>query len=372
MFAFRSLTASAALVAAVTAPAFAQMPASVEALDGVDPVLLIQGKETAGTPALKVVRGGFEYSFATPETKATFEKDPARYEIQMGGLCARMGKATGGRPSDFLVYNGKIYIFGSDECHKRFAADPTKYLEAPPPPMPASASAISRGRAAIDRAVAAIGGARALDRIATYVETASAVQKRASGDVPVTLKTTWRFPASVRLDRSMTIQGKAMSSATLMTSAGIWYLYQGQAYPGAEAGRPSMQLDYGRQIVPLLHARAERSFKAAALGRGTVAGATVNRVRVINGGVDVTLGLVPDSGRIHSISFTDRDAEGVVSEFTVLYADFRTVDGLTVPFAERTIVRGVPDESLTRTVQSIAINPEIDRALFEPGTADGR
>jgi YHS domain-containing protein len=73
----------------------------------------------------------FEYLFSSSETKATFEKAPAKYEIQMNGLCARMGKATGGSPADFLVHDGKIYIFGSDECHRRFAADPAKYL--PPP-----------------------------------------------------------------------------------------------------------------------------------------------------------------------------------------------------------------------------------------------
>lgn len=371
MLTLRSWICSAAFVAA-SVPAFAQRPAIVEALDGVDPVLLIQGKETPGKPDLKVVRGAFEYLFASPETKATFEKDPARYEIQMGGLCARMGKATGGRPSDFLVYNGKIYIFGSDECHKRFAADPTKYLETPAPPLPASASAISSGRAAIAKAVAAAGGAAVVDRIATYVETSSVVQKRPTGDVSVTMKTTWRFPGSVRLDRSMTLQTKTMSSATLMTPAGVWYLYQGQAYPGSEAGRPSLQLDFGRQIVPLLHARKDASFKAAALGRGSVAGATVDRVRVVNGGVDVTLGLNPASGRVQNVSFTDRDDEGVVSEFTVVYSDFRTVNGLTVPFAERTLVRGVPNEALTRTIQSIAVNPEVDRAVFEPGPSGGR
>jgi YHS domain-containing protein len=226
MFPFRTAALLAAIV--VASPVSAQPPAPVEALDGVDPVLLIQGKELQGKPDLKVVRGRFEYLFATAETRATFEREPAKYEIQMNGLCARMGKATGGSPSDFMVYNGKIYIFGSDECHKRFAADPTKYLAPPAVPMPASTRASTEGHAAIERAVKAIGGAGPLDRITTYTETASLVQKRASGPVPLTVKTMWRFPASVRLERSGTVQGRTLSNATLMTPAGIWFLSQGR------------------------------------------------------------------------------------------------------------------------------------------------
>jgi YHS domain-containing protein len=377
MLLFRSLpTPAAALLAAIViaspASGQSQAPSSVEALDGVDPVLLVQGKEVQGKPGLKVVRGRFEYLFSSAETKVAFEKEPARYEIQMNGLCARMGKATGGSPSDFLVYDGKVYIFGSDECHKRFAADPKKYLAPPAVPLPASARANADGRAAIERAVKAIGGAGPLDRITTYMETASVVQKRPTGDVPITVKTMWRFPAAVRLERVGTVQGRTMSSATLMTPAGIWFLYQGRACPGNEAGRPSMQLDYGRQIVPLLHARGERTFKAASLGRATIGGMTVDLVRVTSGGVDVTLGLDPATSRIHSISFLDRNAEGEVGEYLVLYSDFRAVDGLMLPFAERALFRGVPDDALTRTLDAIAINPPLESTLFEPGTAGGQ
>jgi YHS domain-containing protein len=116
-----------------------------EALDGLDPVLLVGGKEVAGKPALSVTRSGFVYLFSTPETRAAFEADPARYEIQFGGLCARMGKTAGGNPSDFLVHEGRIYIFGSDDCHKTFQADPAKYLPSPAAPLPFSAAAVAEG-----------------------------------------------------------------------------------------------------------------------------------------------------------------------------------------------------------------------------------
>ena len=183
------------------------------------------------------------------------------------------------------MYDGKIYIFGSDECHRRFQENPKKYLPATPPPIDASPKAITQGRALVERAVAAIGGAAQIDAITTYVETASLTQPRATGPVPLTTKTMWRFPGEFRMERTVTLPDRSMSSATLLTSAGMWYLAQDRVYPAPEAGRPSMQLDYGRQIVPLLHARRQPGFKTAPLGQRTIEGLTVNQVRVVNGAV---------------------------------------------------------------------------------------
>ena len=135
-------------------------PEAADALDGLDPVLLVGGKEVPGKSAFSVTRGDFVYLFSTADTKATFESDPAQYEIQLGGLCARMGKTAGGNPSDFIVHEGKIYVFGSDECHKKFQADPAKYLGRHPPPPPGRGTSRCGARQlVIDRAVAAIGGA---------------------------------------------------------------------------------------------------------------------------------------------------------------------------------------------------------------------
>jgi YHS domain-containing protein len=349
----------------------AQQPA-VEALDGVDPVLLVQGKEVSGKPDLKVVRGRFEYLFSSADTKAAFERSPSQYEIQLNGLCARMGKATGGRPADYLVYEGKIYIFGSDDCHRKFQAEPKKYLPVAAAPLPASKKIIEEGRALVERVVTAVGGGAKLDGITTYVETASQTQKRSTGDVPLTVKTMWRFPSDVRTDRTMTVQDRTMSSGILMTPSGMWFLGQGRAFPVIEAGRPSMELDYGRQIVPLLRGRRDRGFKAASLGRDTLNGVTVDRVRILNGAVDVTLALEAASGRVHAISFSDRNGEGEIGQFTIVFSDYRVVEGLSLPFAEQASFNGVADPSLSRRIDAIAINAPLDAALFQPGTAGGQ
>ena len=76
----------------------AQAPETVIPLEGLDPVLLSQGKEVQGDMKYKITRGQFQYLFASAESKAAFEKDPAKYENQLSGHCARMGAPTTAGP----------------------------------------------------------------------------------------------------------------------------------------------------------------------------------------------------------------------------------------------------------------------------------
>jgi YHS domain-containing protein len=357
------------------APARAQQTApgtAVEALDGLDPVLLIQGKEVPGKSVLAVVHGRFNYLFSSADTKATFERDPAKYAIQLGGMCARMGKTAGGNPSDFFVHDGKIYIFGSDECHKAFQAAPLKYLRPAMAVIPTSAQAAARGRDLIDGAVRTIASPERLDRLTTYVETTAQIQPRPGGDVPVAIKTMWRFPDRARQERSMTRAGKTFSGSTILAPDGMWYVTgSGQAYPTPAPARSSLEELFGRHPIALFRARRSAGFKAVATGAATVEGAKVQQVRVVNGAIDVTVNL-DASGRLHSMTFTDRNTDGEYGTYTLLYSDFRTVDGLTLPFAVRGLFNGRPDPSQTWTVQSIAANAPLDLAVFAPAPGPGK
>src|SRR6185295_17203461 len=126
-----SFIIAAALVLFSAVSVFGQSSARdvVPVLEGLDPVMLVQGKEVQGDLKISVTRGTFQYLFANAETKATFEKDPSRYEIQLEGACARMGAPVTGNPDLYTVHQGRIYIFGSADCKKRFEAAPQKYLE---------------------------------------------------------------------------------------------------------------------------------------------------------------------------------------------------------------------------------------------------
>ena len=367
------LAAGVFAVAALSMTAQAQQGAAVEALDGVDPVLLIQGQEVSGKPDLKVVRGKFTYLFATPESKATFERDPARYKIQMDGACARMGPGVSGNPSDFAVVDGKIYIFGSDDCHKRFVAAPAKFMPRPVPAMPDGATALADGRALVERAVAALGGAEKLDAIKTYAEEITQEQVRGTMTVSVSTNTTWRFPGDIRSERTMAMQGRSQTSAMLVTADGAWYIGgPDRVFPQNPTARLTSEMEYGRTLVPLLRTRKGPDFKAAALGRQTVAGKPVDRVRIQNAFVDVTLGIDPASGRVQSLSFTGRNAEAEIGDYTLVYDDYRQTGGLLLPYDIRAIFDGAPDSFRTARIDNIAIDQVVDPALFAVPKGDGK
>lgn len=340
-----------------------------DALDGLDPVLLVGGKEVPGKSAISVTRGGFVYLFSTPETKATFEADPARYEIQLGGLCARMGKTAGGNPSDFIVHEGRIYVFGSDDCHKKFQANPAKYLPTSGAPLPFSAAATAEGQKLVERALAAMGGAATVDAVTTYTESITQVQARPQGEVTVTTKTIWSFPDRVRQERTMLLQGRTMASATVLSPLGLWFVGgQGQVYPVRAAARPSLEQEFGRNPVALLRNRTARGFTPVSLGKATTDGIAVDNLRIVNGAIDVTLAL-DANGRIHSATYRDRNNDGEFGTFVVLYSDFKTVDGLQLPHTTTATFNGQPYAAQTGTLQAVAINPAIDAAIFAPAQA---
>ena len=344
-----------------------------EALDGVDVVtLLTTGKEVFGKSAHRSTYEGFDYLFSGPETKAAFDKAPEKYAIQLGGMCARMGGMVTGNPSDYAVHAGKIYIFGSDTCHKTFVSDPESYIPRPTPPMPSLPEAIARGRALIEKAAAAHGGA-ALDAMTTYVEKVVTKQKRPTGEVDITTRTMWRFPGSVRSERTFPMNDGLRTVSTIVTSSAAWSVgMTGGVNALPPAARPAAQVQLGRQLLPILKTRQAADVAVAALDPATIDGVAVERVRLRREPIDVTLNIDAASGRVHSIAFVDRGASGKFGQILVTFGDFRDVGGISIPFAESVTVDGAPDTALSRTLESADVNAPLDPAIFTPPAEIGK
>ena len=332
------------------------------------PSCSIAGKEVPGKSALSVTRGGFIYLFSTAETKATFEGDPGKYEIQLGGLCARMGKTAGGNPADFLVHDGKIYVFGSDACHKKFAAAPAKFLAPAPDPMPSSHSSNSqsapaaRSRRRGDRRRWPHRWAEQLRRILlpSSIPASGRRGRRHKNDL--------EFPGSRSPGTDNDHAGKASSSATILSPQGMWFV-SGQGRAISDSGRGSAQSRTGVRAAPRRSlAPSTRSRLQSVRARpGSVGEATVENVRVRSGSVDVTLG-IGASGRIHSATFHDRNAEGEVGIRTIVYTDFRAVEGMQLPYAIRSTFDGALEPQQSVTLDAIALNAATDPALFMPNS----
>ena len=360
--------AAAALSLFVLAPVSAQQPPPPppDALDGVDVVVLLQqGKEVFGKSAFHVVHGGFNYLFSSAETKREFEKTPNKYAIQLGGMCARMGGTVTGNPSDYAVHEGKIYIFGSDQCRKLFTATPAKYLPRPAAPMPTNAQAVTKGRALLDKAAAAHGGGK-LDALTSYIETWTTTQQRQTGPVSITSRNIWRFPGGARNERTIPTSSGNRTAATVLGPSGAWAAFGDDTIVPPPGAMPAVERSLWQQLIPLLRMRKEAGVKVASLGTNPVGGTSLERVRVVRGGVDVMLNIDPASGRVHSISYVDRKSDGEVGEIAITYGDYKQIDGILVPFTETGTFNREPNASVTRTLDTASVNENVDAAMFVP------
>ncbi|HEX4953093.1 MAG TPA: hypothetical protein VF017_06835 [Thermoanaerobaculia bacterium] len=324
----------------------------IEPLEGLDPVLLTEGKEVDGDPALTVTRGGFRYSFASAETCARFEAEPTRYEIQLEGFCARMGGLTRGNPDLFAVHAGRIYLFGSAGCRTRFQAAPERYLEPPRAPLAerAGATQLAAGRRLIDKAVAALGGEGRLARLTTVrIETAG------------TAPTVWtvRLPHSLRRETSLSI-GPLIAVAT--PERGFAHI-PGRAFETFSAAqRRALELEALRDPFLLLLSRHDPSFVAARVEDAT----GTEEVEVESLGQAATLALEPDTGRLLSLRYLGRNDEGEMGLVVENFSDFRTVDGLSLPFTRQATWNGAPLPQRSATVRAIELDAELAAGVFNP------
>jgi YHS domain-containing protein len=354
-----------AITALSLAGAGAQTPPPVEALDGVDPVLLLKtGKETFGRSAFKSQHGRFVYLFASADTKAEFDTNPERYVIQMNGACARMGSGSGNQ-SNYAVVDGRIYIFASDGCQKAFVSAPARFLPRAPVPMPADAAAVAAGQALLDRAARAHGGDR-LDALASYTEFYDVPAPMAAATAArVTI--VWRYPDTYRAERTFRMDDRQMRVVTLLSDGQGWSGPSDapQLRPVNPVVIPGLQQQARALIVPLLRLRSAPGTKVAALPQATVDGVRLDRVRLVREGLDVTLSIDPASGRVHSTTAIDRGPDSGFGEFVVYLGDYREVDGVLIPFSQKALFDGRAEA--TRVLGSAAVNPALDPALFRAG-----
>lgn len=321
-------------------------------LEGLDPVMLTQGKEVQGDMKYKVTRGQFQYLFASAENKATFEKDPSRYEIQLNGHCARMGAPTGGNADLYYVHKGRIYIFGSEECQTLFKGAPEKYLEVPPAPKsPPTDEMIKRGRELVAKAVGVMGAGSKLDHLQTLQRT-----ELRGNQVKNILVVA--FPDSLRQE----VVRPNFTLTSVLTPAESFILFNNAARPMPEANRMAVFKELYHDPIFLFRARKQPEFKASLV---STADKTLERVEIELPELTTTLGIDPETGRVLNQSYRGRGPGGVVGQIVIDYSDFRTVEGLLLPFKTTATFDGQPFPALSATIEAITINGKIDPSNFK-------
>lgn len=104
------------------------LDASGVALQGYDPVAFFtDNRPVRGDQQFHTQYHGATYYFASAEHKATFEKEPAKYEPQFGGFCAygtSRGKTVPIKIEAWQIVNGRLLMQYDLDVKDKFNSDP--------------------------------------------------------------------------------------------------------------------------------------------------------------------------------------------------------------------------------------------------------
>lgn len=338
----------------------------------VDPVELLAGRDVPGKAELALEHEGIEYRFATPESKAAFEKEPTKYEVVDGGACGRMGALSGmGDARRYAVHAGRIYFFASDGCRAGFLKEPAKYIEVDDEKVFGSNEQVQKGRAALDRVVAYAGGAERVRAISTYRVSAARKEKQGGKDYAVTNQTAISFP-----DRYF--QREAWNDSWYSTASGPEGATMASAKGGeriAASRARAFHRAMARWPIVLLKAHVDGAPKADCPGlivigdgEGKLGEAPVEFVKVWLNGAASRLTIDKASGRLLQLAYHGRDGTVQVGDSLRTFTAWATVDGVTLPTAYAVTFDGRDLPQSAGKIDAFEINPELPAGLFKPST----
>lgn len=341
----------------------------------VDAVELVAGREVAGKPELAIEREGIEYHFATPENKAAFEKDPAKYEVADGGACGWMGPLSGlGDARRHSVHNGRIYFFASDGCRENFLKDPAKYIETDDDKVFGTHEQVLQGRATLDRVVAWAGGAERLKTLTTYRAIAARKEMQGDKEWAVTNETAISFP-----DRYF--QREAWNESWFSTASGPGGGAMASSKGNlriADSRTRAFNRTMVRWPVVILKAYVDGAPGADCPGLivigdgdGSVDGTPVEFVKVWLNSAASRLTIDKATGRLLQLSFRGRDSSMSVGDSIRTFTSYSTVDGITLPTAYTVMFNGKDLPSAAAKIDAFEVNPKLHENNFEIPKAFG-
>jgi zinc protease len=224
----------------------------------------------------------------------------------------------------------------------------------PPPVVQASpVKAPNPAKAMLDKAIAAKGGLAKLQGIKTVHSEGTMIVTDINGPVPFKVVANIEYPDRFRIDADMP-GGKV---AQVYSTGRYWVIDpDGKTNEMPEEGRPAIKASVQRDLIAVL-------VKAAA---GKLVVREVDSEEAVLAGLEIsgtdmaplTLFINRSNGLIDRARYAGPD--GRVEE---RYADYRSVDGIQIPF--HTVVRRAGMTSIERDVRTIKFNVPLAPGIFE-------
>jgi len=231
---------------------------------------------------------------------------------------------------------------------------------------------MKKGQALIEKAVAAMGGAAKMDSVTAYQQSGLAIGHHQQQATEYKTVLTRLFPDRVRLE-----QTRPFGTIINVVSAGESFsVFKNDKRTNVSLLSMSARDDMRRQseltALEILRARTRPDFKVAFIESEKVKGATVEQLEVGFDGLYLKLGVDSANGHIVSLAYRGRNrSNGELGEIVKTFADFRNVDGLTLPFKTTGTFNGQPEPEQTYTIETIAFNIKPDPAAFEKPKPSG-
>jgi len=205
---------------------------------------------------------------------------------------------------------------------------------------------VKRGQELVTKAVEGLGGAAKLDQLRS-------LQKTDVRGNQVKNILTLALPDSLRQE---TVRPN-FTLAAVITPSESFVQVDKNVRPMQEDNRTAVYKELHHDLVVLFRARTQPDFKAWAGSGGNL--------EVELPWFTATLGIDATTGRVLSQSYRGRGPGGVLGQIVINYSDYRTVEGLSLPFKTMATFNGEPFPALSATIETMAINGAIDASVFK-------
>jgi len=339
-----------------------QFSSNGPALGGLDPVALCKGEDVVGKVEFETKSLGYTYRFASKESLNTFNSDPERWGIQLGGACGNMGPLSGrGSMSNYLVHEGRIWIFASGSCREAFKKNPAAFLDRPDKPVVATAIERETAMGWIDRAIAAHGGWTAFASIKHF-----AMRDDVFAGKPKALS--YSNHSGIAANGGY-YWGQSWPGGGVHYSAvngKSWYRDSKGVYDVGSQERGFIEREAIKHPIALLRRSRSRGFVAKPLGEQTLAdGRKVQSIATSFGGATMTLHIDLKTDWIVGSQTWGRPQGGANRTLNRTYAHFKRVGGVLFPTRIETSWPDQVNVFPAKEIAEVRVNAAEDAGLFE-------
>lgn len=230
-----------------------------------------------------------------------------------------------------------------------------------PPAFVRSAADPRRGQELLDRAIAAHGGAAAIDAVERLEFRGTSIRIN-PGQEPLAMPSVTYFVLPDLYRHQLTSKAGVVSS--LINREGAYVVLGSGALPLPAAETAALRATSRRNLMALFHARGGKDFHAAWVGIGKAGDAVLEMVEIESGGEKTVLGIDAKTGLVRQSIYT-MPLNGTPVQVVATLSDYRPLsNGVKYPFVSEGTVDGKP--AFGSRLDAIVVNGAIDPAVFVP------